>query len=96
MSICTDIVSICAPLFKSVSELCTIYIRYRNIFNDKGGAEVKKVKKKYTEENQSEQKNIYKKKIIEIVTTIDNPAIINSIYSFVMGILSAKEKQGTD
>lgn len=57
---------------------------------------MKKVKKKYTEENQSEQKNIYKKKIIEIVTTIDNPAIINSIYSFVMGILSAKEKQGTD
>lgn len=34
----------------------------------------------------------YKEKIIEMVGKIENLAILTSIYSFIMGILSIKEK----
>ncbi len=53
---------------------------------------MKEINNECTEEYQKAQRNIYKEKIIEIVETIESPAILNSIYSFVMGILSTKEK----
>lgn len=43
-----------------------------------------------------EEKEEYKRKIIELVEKIENPAILASIYSFIMGILSVKEKQEAD
>lgn len=42
------------------------------------------------------EKEIYKRKIIEMVERIESPAMLESIYSFIMGILSMKEKQGAD
>ncbi len=42
------------------------------------------------------EKGYYKERIIELVEKIENPAILASIYSFIMGILSVKEKQGAD
>lgn len=41
-------------------------------------------------------KDHYKEKIKELVEKIENPAILASIYSFIMGILSIKEKQEAD
>ncbi len=49
----------------------------------KGGADVKKVKKKYTEENQSEQKIFYKKKIVEAVEKIEDVNILIKIFDFI-------------
>lgn len=37
-----------------------------------------------------------RQKIIELVEGVENFAILVSIYSFAMGVLSAKEKEGTD
>lgn len=42
------------------------------------------------------EKEIYKRKIIEMVESVESPAMLESIYSFIMGILSMKEKQGAD
>lgn len=53
---------------------------------------MKKVNDECTGEHQATKRNSYKEKIIEIVETIESPAILNSIYSFAMGILSMKEK----
>ncbi len=38
----------------------------------------------------------YKRLIIEMVQKIENPVILGSIYSFIKGILSTKEKQEAD
>lgn len=38
----------------------------------------------------------YRNQIIEIVNKIKDPAMLKSIYSFIMGILNAKEKQEAD
>lgn len=45
--------------------------------------------------NTSEVLN-YRNKIIGNVNNITNPAILESIYSFIIGIISMKEKQETD
>lgn len=42
------------------------------------------------------EKEYYREKIVEMVNKIENPAIIESIYSFAAGILSVKEKQEAD
>lgn len=42
------------------------------------------------------EKDYYRQKIIEMVEKIENPAVLASIYSFAMGILSVKEKQEAD
>lgn len=42
------------------------------------------------------EKEDYKKLIIEIVKKIENPEILASVYSFIIGILGAKEKQEAD
>lgn len=42
------------------------------------------------------EKQYYKDKIAELVEKIENPAILASIYSFIMGVLSIKEKQEAD
>lgn len=42
------------------------------------------------------EKERYKQKITELVGKIENPAILESVYSFIMGILSVKEKQEAD
>ncbi len=44
---------------------------------------MKEIRKEYTEENQSEQKNIYKNKIIEVVAKIENPGILEYLYTFI-------------
>lgn len=44
----------------------------------------------------SNEKEIYRRKIAEMVEKIENLTILESIYSFIMGILSMKEKQGAD
>lgn len=38
----------------------------------------------------------YKSEIIEMVGKIENTEILESIYSFIMGILNMKEKQEAD
>lgn len=38
----------------------------------------------------------YKKKIIEVVEKVDDLEILMSIYSFVIGILSMREKREAD
>lgn len=42
------------------------------------------------------EKNYYKEKITELVEKIENPAILASVYSFIIGIFSVKEKQEAD
>lgn len=44
----------------------------------------------------SNEKEIYRRKIIEMVEKIEKLTILESIYSFIMGILSMKEKQRAD
>lgn len=38
----------------------------------------------------------YREQIIEMVNKIKSPAILESTYSFIIGILSSKEKQEAD
>lgn len=42
------------------------------------------------------EKEFYKEKIIKLLEKIENPAILASVYSFIIGILSVKEKQEAD
>lgn len=43
-----------------------------------------------------EKCEFYRGKIIEMVERIENPNVLASIYSFIMGLLSMKEKRETD
>lgn len=44
---------------------------------------MKEIRKEYTEENQSEQKNIYKNKIVEAVEKIEDVNILIKIFDFI-------------
>lgn len=41
-------------------------------------------------------KEFFRNEITELVEKIENPAILASVYSFIVGILSIKEKQEAD
>lgn len=47
-------------------------------------------------EERCKEKYYYREKIIEMVEKIENPKIIESIYSFIIGILNVTEKWEAD
>lgn len=59
---------------------CKIYLHGAGVIMTKGENKLKEINNECTEEHQVSQRDIYKKKIVEIVAAIENVNMLKRIY----------------